>query len=978
MFDRLVRALTGAKTPAPRPAGTTTVQRDEARSRIRADAGELLWAAIEAALDQNPLMSSYSPRDAEKHRTLRALIDQSPEDRGRSLHVLLDILTHFDRYGVDNWGLLVRHDGHYWLDALVRQQQVRGIENILEALTVRKLVLDDPDCDAARLCAILPEYGTLYHRRILTFLLDTARAHPGGKTIQALRTLMKRGLNHYRSKWGAEIEDLLRDLPAGPRASVPVTAGGRGGVPASPPDPGLAPIALPRFALGSYSGQLAFAAHFDALFEARLYDPAHLDFLAGLAALADRIDALPDSDRAARVAAAKLLARESGLPFEFDVERNGWSLGAEPVAMFGRELHQRLTALAPFVRAWPEPMRKLGRHNGAVASKTAPTAKWLAEGRALLAGIPLEERLAMLRALLDSPTPQGWIGQSGGEHNVRALLYLSADLDPATLGPLLAEYALKKCYVTVPGQGIRAEKIGNACLWVMAAMRDGAGVPYLARILARTRYPKIRARIDEKLNQAAAAAGLSRSALDELTVPGHDLDRNGELHLPLGGGEAVIRVDGARDVSVSWLSEAGKPLKSPSAAMKAEKDALKAVRESAKEIEADLGTLLVRLQRLYLEDRRWPAAEWRERYLDNPLVRTLARRLIWWIEREDGSAVAALPDPAGEAMLDVAGRPVPLDGTAIRLWHPIEAEVGAVEGWRDRLEALELVQPFAQAWREIYALTDAERATGTYTNRWAAHILKQHQAMVLARLNGWRVTHRMWVDAPNDDPWHLSIPAHGLVADYWVEGAGGDDPEVTESCAYVHVATDRIQFHPVAGGGDSARGPARGPAVALADIPALVFSEVMRHADLFTSVASIAADPNWLDRGGEAAHPSQWGNYAADYWVRINTAELEESGKRRRAMLERIVPRLKIADRLSLDDRHLMVEGRRHLYRIHLGSGACFRGERHICIVPRPAEWEGRIWIPFDGDKTLSIVISKALLLADDDQITDPVILRQL
>ncbi|HEU0097432.1 MAG TPA: DUF4132 domain-containing protein [Allosphingosinicella sp.] len=973
MFGRLVRALTGGKAPAPGPVGTTAARRDEARSRIRADAGELLWAAIEAALDENPLISSYSLRDAEKHRALRTLIDQSVEDRGRSFHVLLRILTDFGRYGVGNWGLLVRRDGYYRVDALVRQPQVRGMENILEALAVRKLVLADADGDAARLVAILPEYGTLYHRRILTFLLDTARAHPGGRTVAALRGLIRAGLGHYRSKWAAEIEDLLRDLPASPRASVPVTAGG-----AAPKEAGVAPIALPRFLLNTYEGQTAFAGHFEAMFEARLYDEAHLGFLARLAGFADRIDTLPPSDPRARVVAIEALARECGLALVDNSHGRSWGYGLEGVANLGRDRHQRFTALAPYVAAWPEPLRRLGRHAGAIASKTAPSAKWLAEGRAMLAEIPADQRLAMLRAMTDTTAPLGWPGQSGGEHVLRAFLYLSSDLDPSAVGPLLADYALKRCYVTVPNQGIRAEKLGNACLWVLAAMPAGTGVPYLARILARTRYPKIRARIDEKLNQAAAAAGLSRSALDELTVPGHDLDPEGELHVPVGGGKAVIKVEGARDVSVSWLSDSGKPLKSPSAAMKADKDRMRSVRDSAKEIEADLGTLVVRLQRLYLEDRRWPAGLWLERYLDQPLVRTLARRLIWWVEPEDGGAVSALPGEAGGAMLDVAGKPVPLDGATIRLWHPIEAQVGEVEAWRDRLEALEITQPFAQAWREVYTLTDAERATATYTNRWAAHILKQHQAMMLARLNGWRVTHRMWVDAPNDDPWHLNIPAHGLVADYWVEGAGGDSPEVTDSCAYVHVATDRIQFHPVIGGADSARGPARGPAVALTEVPPLIFSEIMRHADLFTSVASIAADPNWLDRGGDAHHPDQWAAVAANYWNSTNTAELEESGKRRRAMLERILPRLKIAGRLSLDDRYLMVQGRRHLYRIHLGSGACFRGERHICIVPKPAAEEGRIWLPFEGDRTLSIIISKALLLADDDKITDPVILRQL
>jgi hypothetical protein len=179
----------------------------------------------------------------------------------------------------------------------------------------------------------------------------------------------------------------------------------------------------------------------------------------------------------------------------------------------------------------------------------------------------------------------------------------------------------------------------------------------------------------------------------------------------------------------------------------------------------------------------------------------------------------------------------------------MDAEVAAVEAWRDRLEALQATQPFAQVWREVYALTDAERATGTYTNRWAAHILKQHQAMTLARLNGWRVTHRMCVDAPNDEPWHLVIPACNLVADYWVQGTGGENPQALDSAAYAYVSTDRVQFHRVPeGAADSATGPRRGDPVPLAEIPPVVFSEIMRHADLFTAVASIAADPEWLDR----------------------------------------------------------------------------------------------------------------------------------
>jgi len=63
-----------------------------------------------------------------------------------------------------------------------------------------------------------------------------------------------------------------------------------------------------------------------------------------------------------------------------------------------------------------------------------------------------------------------------------------------------------------------------------------------------------------------------------------------------------------------------------------------------------------------------------------------------------------------------------------------------VPAWRDWLEAHEVRQPFMQAHREIYLLTDTERAAGTYSNRFAAHLIKQHRFAMLCRQRGWRYT----------------------------------------------------------------------------------------------------------------------------------------------------------------------------------------------------------------------------------------------
>jgi hypothetical protein len=42
------------------------------------------------------------------------------------------------------------------------------------------------------------------------------------------------------------------------------------------------------------------------------------------------------------------------------------------------------------------------------------------------------------------------------------------------------------------------------------------------------------------------------------------------------------------------------------------------------------------------------------------------------------------------------------------------------------------------------------------------------------------------------------------------------------------------------------------------------------------------------------------------------------------------------------------------------------------------ADPEQNVFLPFEGDATLSIILSKAFLLAQDTKITDPTILRQI
>jgi hypothetical protein len=137
----------------------------------------------------------------------------------------------------------------------------------------------------------------------------------------------------------------------------------------------------------------------------------------------------------------------------------------------------------------------------------------------------------------------------------------------------------------------------------------------------------------------------------------------------------------------------------------------------------------------------------------------------------------------------------------------------------------------------------------------------------------------------------------------------------------------------------------------------------------------VGNDPTWAANGPAELH---------DYWSSYAAGELSTSAQARREVLQEILPRLKIAGRCTLEERYLVVRGDLRTYRIHLGSGNILMepNNQYLCIVPARGsgvETSGsQVFLPFEGDGVLAIILSKAFLLADDRAITDPSILRQL
>lgn len=578
----------------------------------------------------------------------------------------------------------------------------------------------------------------------------------------------------------------------------------------------------------------------------------------------------------------------------------------------------------------------------------------------------------------DLPPPPLQLAESDVAFIKGAAWMLAAWPDDEAVDALegLAQSSLFKVSGEYHGPRYRSLAVANACVWALGQISSVRAVMALGRIKRAVRDERLSAQIDKAMSEAAQVAGVPVADLEELATPTCGLEEPGRVERALGDYVATLAIESGR-ARLSFATAAGKPLKSQPIALKGDEaamDEIKPLKQAVGEIDKTLPMLKQRLEDSYLSGRDWSWGDWRSRWLDHPLAGALARRLVWRLEdagetRQVAWDGAALRDRHGATVGEAAD-------ARVRLWHPLMSQDDEIAFWRGFLMEHRIVQPFAQAHRQLYPLTPAERDTEVYSNRFAGHILRQHQYMTLAKSRGWSARHKIWADAPNDDPTYKPLPTHGLYAQWWIASPQDDEPPVTDSQALVYVHSDRVLFGRLTETGQ------RGAEVALDTVDPLVFSEIMREVDLCVAVASIGNDPTWIDGGRDAAAPNDWRRRANEYWTAHATALPDVGSKVRAEILAQILPSLAFADRFSLDGQALRVQGKLSAYRIHLGSGNIMMDPsgRYLCIVPASpaANAADDVYLPFEGDRMLSIILSKALMLARDDKITDAGIAAQI
>lgn len=521
----------------------------------------------------------------------------------------------------------------------------------------------------------------------------------------------------------------------------------------------------------------------------------------------------------------------------------------------------------------------------------------------------------------------------------------------------LAERSYKK----IPQKSAASTMLGNACLYVLANSKGLNGISQLSRLKLKIKLPSILTLIDKYIQETAIKLKITTTEVEDLAVDNFKL-QEGKLLTNFDDFTAIITLTGIGKSTLTWQKDGDKIQKTvPQVVKDKSADKLKKLKSKQKQIDQATSAQKERIDRMLRTERQMTIEYFTQHYINHALLSFVIKHLIYCFTSKDSSTTA----------IYINGKWITLDYKEIQpenfekvqLWHPVNSTTEEVRLWRQFLMDSEIQQPLKQAYREIYIVTDAEIKTQTYSNRMASHILRQHQFNSLAKGRNWHLSLMGAWDGGMESTPTLQFTEQQIMVEYWINALNADN-EWNDSGIWNYITTDQVRFIDTKST----------ELIPIANVPAVVFSEAMRDIDLFVGVASVGNDPTWSDSGGLPIY--------RDYWQSYSFGDLSEVAKNRKSLLEMLVPRLKIKDVTTIEGNFLVVKGKLRTYKIHIGSTNILMhpNDQYLCIVAdRKQNAQGeKVFLPFEGDTGLSIIISKAFLLADDDKITDTTITTQI
>ncbi|MFG3341479.1 DUF4132 domain-containing protein [Glycomyces sp. NPDC048151] len=275
-----------------------------------------------------------------------------------------------------------------------------------------------------------------------------------------------------------------------------------------------------------------------------------------------------------------------------------------------------------------------------------------------------------------------------------------------TLAPLVAKW---------PGENQHQRAVKG--LKVLGAIGTETAMRAVQSIAEKAKFDAIRWEATVQIDAIAANLGLTAEQLADRLVPDFGLGDEAALVLDYGPRRFTVRFDEqlkpfVHDGDGKPRKTLPKPGKNDDAAVAGHAyERFTALKKDLRTVAADL---VKRLEAAMVDGREWTLAEFREHYVEHALSGHLARRLVWLADHAGARTAFRIAEDGTFSDADDETF-TPATGSMVRLAHPALLGSDAVRAWAELLADYEVLQPFEQMNRPVFALTADELATGRLT-----------------------------------------------------------------------------------------------------------------------------------------------------------------------------------------------------------------------------------------------------------------------
>ncbi len=300
------------------------------------------------------------------------------------------------------------------------------------------------------------------------------------------------------------------------------------------------------------------------------------------------------------------------------------------------------------------------------------------------------------------PAKESWILHSLG--------VLGDDETVRRLTPILRDW---------PGQGAHHRAVEG--LNVLAEIGSDVALLHLHGIAQRVKFKALKARAQEKITEVAEGLGLTGDQLSDRLVPDLGLEPDGTTVIDYGSRRFTVGFD--EQLRPFVLDADGKRRKDlPVPGVKDDQELAPAERKRFMGLKKDVRTIasdqIRRLEAAMVAQRSWTAGEFRELFVQHPLVWHLVRRLVWLAGVDsgtgtgagEGAEVTAFRIAEDRSFADVNDDEFTLaEDATVRLAHPLHLG-DTLAAWSELFADYEILQPFNQLGRAVRSLTPEEAA----------------------------------------------------------------------------------------------------------------------------------------------------------------------------------------------------------------------------------------------------------------------------